>query len=125
MRWRDYRPFAGKSDPPSTLNGARTRDPQRALWNRRRPRPHRIVRRRSWDTWAVQDRAAERRQRMTVRRFSSHAAAEAHDREYWAAIPPDSRVLQAWKLSQEQWFLSDRRPDEPGFCRSVASVRRS
>jgi hypothetical protein len=62
---------------------------------------------------------------MTVRRFSSHAEADAHDREYWAAMPPADRILHVWKLSQEQWLLQDGHTDESGLCRSVASVRRS
>ena len=53
----------------------------------------------------MEDRAAERRERMTVRRFPSHAAADAHDRVYWAAISPADRILQVWKLSREQWLL--------------------
>jgi hypothetical protein len=73
----------------------------------------------------VQDRAAERLKRMTVRRFTSHAAADASDRDYWAAMLPAERILQVWKLSQEQWLLHDIRTDESGLCRSVASVRRS
>ena len=62
---------------------------------------------------------------MTVRKFPSHAAADAYDRDYWAAIPPADRILHVWKLSQEQWLLHDGRTDESGLCRSVASVRRS
>jgi hypothetical protein len=73
----------------------------------------------------VQDRAADRYSRMTVRRFPSNAAADAHDRTYWQQIPPAERILQVWKLSQEQWLLRDERTDESGLCRSVASVRRS
>jgi hypothetical protein len=54
----------------------------------------------------------------------SAAEADAHDRTYWQQIPPAERILQVWKLSQEQ-FLRDGRSDESGLCRSVASVRRS
>jgi hypothetical protein len=61
---------------------------------------------------------------VTVRRFASNADADRHDAEYWRQIPPHERVLQAWRLSVEQWQLLGRQPDEPGLCRSVASLRR-
>jgi hypothetical protein len=65
-----------------------------------------------------------RRDRITVRRFASFAEADAHDLEYWMAIPESERVLQAWRLSAEQWQIRDGRPYEPGLCRSVARVHR-
>jgi hypothetical protein len=46
--------------------------------------------------------------RLQVRVFRS---LEAHAQEaaaYWASLPVDVRVLQVWKLSEEQWRL--RRP---------------
>jgi hypothetical protein len=61
---------------------------------------------------------------VTVRRFASHAEAEQHDAEYWRRLPPDERVLLAWRLSVEQWELLGREADEPGLCRSVAHVHR-
>jgi hypothetical protein len=61
---------------------------------------------------------------VTGRRFPSNVEADRHDAEYWRRIPPDERVLQAWRLSVEQWQLLGRQPDEPGLCRSVASLRR-
>jgi hypothetical protein len=72
----------------------------------------------------VQDRAAERRKRMTVRKFTSHAEADADDRTFWLEMPPAERVLLAWILSRQQWALSGKQTDESGLCRSVASVRR-
>jgi hypothetical protein len=64
------------------------------------------------------------RRQITVRRFASNAEADRHDAEYWRQLTPDERVLLAWQLSVEQWELLGRKADEPGLCRSVASVRR-
>ena len=65
-----------------------------------------------------------RHARLTVRRFASNAEADQHDLEFWMTMPAGERVLQAWRLSLEQWELLGRR-DEPGLCRSVArAVRR-
>jgi hypothetical protein len=64
------------------------------------------------------------RKAMTTRRFESNAEADRHDAEYWRRVPAAERVLQAWKLSLEQWRSSGRAADEPGLCRSVASIRR-
>ncbi|MEO7157318.1 MAG: hypothetical protein ABI039_07150 [Vicinamibacterales bacterium] len=61
---------------------------------------------------------------ITARRFASNAEADRHDADYWRRIPPSDRVLLAWRLSVEQWQLMGRHPDEPGLCRSVASLRR-
>jgi hypothetical protein len=72
----------------------------------------------------VADSVPSPRPGITTRRFSSHAEADRHDAEFWNAIPPHERVLLVWRLSVEQWQLLGRAPDEPGLCRSVASVRR-
>jgi hypothetical protein len=61
---------------------------------------------------------------MTARKFGSNADADRHDAEYWRQMPPHERVLQAWRLSVEQWQLVDPLPDEPRLRRSIASVRR-
>ncbi|HSK08107.1 MAG TPA: hypothetical protein VK911_00905, partial [Vicinamibacterales bacterium] len=61
---------------------------------------------------------------VTVRRFASAAEADRHDLEYWLSLPPAERVLQVWRLSVELWRLRGEFRDEPGLCRSVASVRR-
>jgi hypothetical protein len=68
--------------------------------------------------------AAERRARATVRRFSSAAEADRDDSAYWKGIPAADRVLEVWRLSQEQWAIVAASPHEPGLSRSVASVRR-
>jgi hypothetical protein len=59
----------------------------------------------------------------TARRFASNTEADRHDAEFWRQMPPHERVLLTWRLSVEQWQLLGRAPDEPGLCRSVASLR--
>jgi hypothetical protein len=71
----------------------------------------------------VTDRVASVRPAITARRFSSNAEADRHDAEFWQRMPRHERVLLTWRLSVEQWELLGRAPDEPGLCRSVASVR--
>jgi hypothetical protein len=71
----------------------------------------------------VTDRIGPIRPGITARRFASNAEADRHDAEFWRQVPPHERVLLAWQLSVEQWQLIGRAPDEPGLCRSVASVR--
>jgi len=71
------------------------------------------------------DHAATRARRMMVRRFESPAEAELYAREYWRSIPEADRIEFVWQLSVEQWRLAGLYPDEPGLCRSVASVRRA
>ena len=75
------------------------------------------------NTCMSSDEAARRTLRMTVRRFASHAEADRHDLEFWMQLSQAERVLQVWRLSQEQWRLANL-PDESGLCRSVASVQR-
>ena len=71
----------------------------------------------------MQDRAAERRAKMTTRVFHTMTEADQADLEYWRQIPADERVRLVWTLSLEQWRLSGQR-DESGLCRSVARVYR-
>jgi len=71
----------------------------------------------------MSDRAAARRHRITVRRFASASDADRCDLEFWMQIPDTERVLQVWRLSQEQWRLHGDMSDEPRLCRSVARVR--
>ena len=68
--------------------------------------------------------AAQRQARMTVRRYVTTADADREDLAYWQSIPPGERVLQAWRLGQEQWRLRAEGNDEPRLCRSVARVFR-
>ncbi|MGQ0733088.1 MAG: hypothetical protein ACT4QD_05450 [Acidobacteriota bacterium] len=69
------------------------------------------------------DRAPSARPGATARRFPSNTDADRHDAEFWRQVPPHERVLQVWRLSVEQWQLLGRAPDEPGLCRTVASLR--
>ena len=71
------------------------------------------------------EQPADRRGRMQVRVFRSHAEQARADAAYWSAIPADQRVLEVWRLSEEQWRLRGEFPDEPGLCRSVARVQRA
>lgn len=70
------------------------------------------------------DRRESRRARMQVQVYRSLAAHQHDDAVYWASLPVDVRVLQAWKLSEEQWRLRGELPDEPGPSRSIARVLR-
>jgi hypothetical protein len=67
---------------------------------------------------------AGRRGRMTVRRYASAADADRHDFEFWMQLSASERVVEVWRLSQEQWTLAGHPSHESGFCRSVASLRR-
>ena len=73
---------------------------------------------------AESERAHERSSRMTLRRFSSAVDADRHDLEFWQELSAADRILLVWRLSQEQWQLAGTPTNEPGLCRSVASVRR-
>ena len=46
------------------------------------------------------------RLKVQVRRFGSLREADAADREYWAAVTDAERILEVWRLSDEQWRLS-------------------
>lgn len=66
----------------------------------------------------------ERTRIVSVRRFASAAEADAHDLEYWRAIPPSERLLQVWRLTVDLWRLRGEYRDESGLCRVVTGVRR-
>jgi hypothetical protein len=61
---------------------------------------------------------------VTVKRFASAADADAHDLEYWRAMPASERLLLVWRLTQDLWRLSGHYDDESGLCRVVTGVRR-
>ena len=69
------------------------------------------------------EEAAGGAHRVTARRYASAADADRHDLEFWMQIPEAERVLQVWRLTQEQWRLA-KLPDESGLCRSVARLHR-
>jgi hypothetical protein len=60
-----------------------------------------------------------------VRRFASAEEADRHEIDDWLALDPAERLLQVWRLSVDLWRLRGEWRDEPGLCRSVASVRRA
>ena len=70
------------------------------------------------------DTATARRNRMQVRVYSSLAAHDQDDARFWAALPVEERVLQAWRLSEAQWRLRGEFPDASGLPRSTARVHR-
>jgi hypothetical protein len=61
---------------------------------------------------------------MQVRVYPSIKAHLRDDAAYWAALPAAERVMQVWRLSEEQWHLRGEFPHESGLCRSVARVQR-
>lgn len=63
------------------------------------------------------------RPRRTLERFASHAEAAAREREYWALLTDAERVLETWRLSDEQWRLMGQ-TDESRFSRSVTRLLR-
>ena len=67
------------------------------------------------DASTPRDAAADRRQRMQVRIYSSLSAHDRDDASYWRDIPVAARVLQVWRLSEEQWHLRGESPHEPGL----------
>src|SRR5438552_1414105 len=75
------------------------------------------------DNKEMESDGTARRRRASVTRYESANDADRNDLDFWRQIPEGERILQAWRLTQEQWRLADL-PDESGLCRSVASVRR-
>jgi hypothetical protein len=67
---------------------------------------------------------AERRRRMTVRKFASNAEADAADIEYWRTLSETERILQVWRLSLAQWAQSGDVDDAPRLHRTVTRVLR-
>jgi hypothetical protein len=61
---------------------------------------------------------------VTVRRARLGAEDDRLDRQFWAALPPDQRVLETWRLSVELWRLKGWDVGEPGLRRPVARVVR-
>lgn len=60
----------------------------------------------------------------SVRKLKLGAESERADRAFWAALTPEARLLETWKLSAELWQMRGWNPDEPGLCRIVARVER-
>jgi hypothetical protein len=69
-------------------------------------------------------RAAERAQRMTVRKFNSFEEAEAADEEFWAAMTPAERFAATCEMGIEWEAWNGGRDVEPRLSRSVESIQR-
>jgi hypothetical protein len=61
---------------------------------------------------------------ITVRRATLGPEDERLDREFWAGIPPEERVEEAWRLTLELWELKGWDAGEPGLRRPAARVVR-
>ncbi len=65
------------------------------------------------------------RRHWTVGKYELGEESENADARFWLSIPVDQRALAVWDVSIEAWSLVDRdAANEPGLCRSVASVDR-
>lgn len=51
----------------------------------------------------------------SVRKTRLGADSDRADREFWAALTPDERVLETWRLSLELWSFKDGIPVNPDF----------
>jgi hypothetical protein len=50
-----------------------------------------------------------------VRKLRQGPESERADREYWAAMSPEERVLETWRLSLELWEFKGWDTGEPGL----------
>jgi hypothetical protein len=48
---------------------------------------------------------------LTVRRDASSAGADRHNLEFWTQLSASERVVEVWRLSQEQWTVAPINPD--------------
>jgi hypothetical protein len=69
-------------------------------------------------------RAAERRRRMTVRKFASHAEADAADLAFWRAASPEERLEAVCDLVLEFSLMQGQGSDQLRLQRSVCRVER-
>ena len=60
----------------------------------------------------------------STRKTRLGADSDRADREFWAALSPDERVLETWRLSLELWQLKGWNPGESGLRRDVTRVVR-
>jgi hypothetical protein len=68
--------------------------------------------------------AAERRRRMTVRKFASHAEADAADVAYWRSVSPEGRLEAVWDLVRSYSEMQGQSGDQLRLQRSVCRVER-
>ena len=69
-------------------------------------------------------RAEARRIRITIRRARLGPEADRLDREFWAQLTPDERLLETWRLSLELWRMKGWDRGESRLHRSVARIVR-
>jgi hypothetical protein len=62
--------------------------------------------------------------RITIRRTTFGPEDDRLDREFWAAMTPEERVVETWRLTVEQWELKGWDPDESRLRRTVARIVR-
>lgn len=67
---------------------------------------------------------AGRARTITIRKARFGAEDERLDREFWAQMSPDERVLETWRLSLELWAMKGWDAGEPGLRRAVTRVDR-
>ena len=67
---------------------------------------------------------SEDARRITIRRTAFGPEDERLDREFWAALTPEERVAETWRLTVEQWELKGWDPGESRLRRTVARVVR-
>ena len=61
---------------------------------------------------------------ITIRKARLGEEDERLDREFWARMSPDERVLETWRLSLELWEFKGWDPGESGLRRVAARVVR-
>ena len=70
-------------------------------------------------------RAEARRSRITIRKTRMGSAEEDRlDREFWAQLTPDERLLETWRLSLELWQMRGWDQGESRLHRSIARTLR-
>ena len=67
---------------------------------------------------------AERRRRMTVRKFASNAEADAADIEYWRGVSPEEKLAMVWDLVLVHSQMQGQSVDQLRLQRSVCRVER-
>ena len=68
--------------------------------------------------------ASERRRRMTVRKFASHAEADAADLAYWRRASPEEKLEAVWDLVLIHSQMQGQSVDQLRLQRSVCRVER-
>jgi hypothetical protein len=69
-------------------------------------------------------RSVDRKTRITVRKAHIGADDDRLDREFWAQLTPDERLLETWRLSLELWQMKGWDPGESRLHRSVTRTIR-